>query len=202
VIVLLGSTRPAKVDGAREALAAIARIEPRFASPTIHTFDLTTIAPRMPLSEREIVDGARRRALALVEQYIARDFSLATPATLATLATHGEVFAVGLEGGLDSIEIDGQTCWTLQTWAAVSDGHHWGFGAGGALAVPRTVADRVVAGEELGDVIDGLAGANVRGTRGAWGVLTRDLVARKDAFRLAVLAAFAPFFNPSGYESG
>jgi non-canonical (house-cleaning) NTP pyrophosphatase len=85
--------------------------------------------------------------------------------------------------------------WALQTWAAVSDGARWGYGAGPAIVLPRAVSKLVVAGEELGDVIDRMAGDAVRGTRGAWGILTRDLIGRREAFRLAVIAAFAPFYN-------
>ena len=180
MIVLLSSTRSAKVDGAREALAAIAAVDARFASPAIHTFDLTAIAPRMPLSETEIIDGARRRAQALIE-------------TAAFVP--GESVAVGLEGGLSPVHTDEGRVWTLQSWAAITDGQRWGYGAGGVVMVPPSIASRVLAGEELGDVIDGLVGLPTRSTRGAWGVLTRDLVGRRDAFRLAVLAAFAPFYN-------
>jgi inosine/xanthosine triphosphatase len=185
VIILLGSTRPAKVDGARDALAAIAAIDERFRTPDIRTFDLTNIAPRMPMSEAEIVCGARTRALALVED----------PAFVA-----GESFAVGLEGGLNALDVPDAHLFALHTWAAVTDGRHWGYGAGGAVVIPRAVMTRVLAGEELGDVVDGLVGAPTRGTRGAWGVLTRDLVGRRDAFRLAVLAAFAPFYHPAAYR--
>jgi non-canonical (house-cleaning) NTP pyrophosphatase len=63
------------------------------------------------------------------------------------------------------------------------------------------LARRVLAGEELGEVVDSLVGAPTRGTRGAWGVLTCDLAGRRDAFRLAVLAAFAPFYNPAAYRA-
>jgi inosine/xanthosine triphosphatase len=177
---LLGSTRAAKIDGAREAIDAIAAVDPRFANPLVHTFDLTAIAPRMPMSESAILDGARRRAEALAagEQFVA-----------------GESFAAGLEGGLHLVEVGGGPVWTLHTWAAVTDGVAWGYGGGGAIAVPEVLAQRVLAGEELGEVIDALVGAPTRGTRGAWGVLTRDLASRRDAFRLAVLAAFAPFYN-------
>lgn len=183
---LLSSTRPAKVDGAREALASIAAVDARFENPRVQTFDLTGVAPRMPMSECEIVEGARRRARALVEteHFVA-----------------GETFSVGLEGGLSALDIDGSDVWTLQTWAAVSDGAEWGYGAGGAIVLPAALARRVVAGDELGDVIDGIVGAPTRGTRGAWGVLTRDLAGRRDAFRLAVLAAFAPFYNPRLYRA-
>jgi inosine/xanthosine triphosphatase len=186
VVIFLGSTRPAKVEGAREALNDIAGIDGRFSSPEIRTIDLTDVAPRMPLSEAAIVDGARRRASALVQSKTFID---------------GQTFAVGLEGGLNPFQADGRDVWMLHAWAAVTDGQRWGYGAGGAVLVPAAVAERVLAGEELGDVIDALAGAPTRGTRGAWGVLTRDLVGRRDAFRLAVLAAFAPFYNRSVWTS-
>jgi inosine/xanthosine triphosphatase len=171
VIVRVGSVRPAKVEGAREALHLIARVDSRFADVALQTHDLTDIAPRQPMSIDQILDGARLRADALKTS---------------------DAFAIGVEGGLHEVR-PGE--WSLQTWAAVTDAARWGYGAGPALVLPRVVAERVRAGEELGDVIDGLAGTQVRGTRGAWGVLTLDLIGRRDAFRAAVLAAFAPFYN-------
>ena len=48
--------------------------------------------------------------------------------------------------------------------------------------------------------IDALAGSAVRGTRGAWGVLTLDLIDRRDSFRSAILAALAPFYNTALYQ--
>ncbi|MGH9175458.1 MAG: DUF84 family protein, partial [Vicinamibacterales bacterium] len=104
-----------------------------------------------------------------------------------------------LEGGMERMTADEER-WTLQTWAVVTDGKRWGYGAGPALALPVAVAARVVEGEELGDVIDRIAGAPVRGTRGAWGLLTRDLIGRRDAFRLATMAAFAPFYNENDWK--
>jgi inosine/xanthosine triphosphatase len=181
VLILIGSTRPAKIDGAREAVAAIATVDPRFARAVFETHDLTAIAPRMPMSAAEIVDGARRRAEALL-------------AMETTAHASSPRFALGLEGGLDRMAAPVDR-WTLQTWAAVSDGARWGYGAGPSIALPTPVVERVSRGEELGDVIDELAGVAVRGTRGAWGVLTRDLIGRRDAFRSAVIAAFACFYN-------
>jgi inosine/xanthosine triphosphatase len=185
VTVFIGSTRPAKVEGARDALAAVARLDARFVQPDIQTHDLTAIAPTMPMSVAEIVRGARVRARALV-----RLPAFMSPADLA----------VGLEGGLDALVIEGKRLWMLETWAAVSDGSRWGLGAGPALMLPDAVAHRVLAGEELGDVIDELAGVGVRGTRGAWGLLTCDAIGRRDAFRLAVTAALAPFFNAAMWQ--
>lgn len=138
----------------------------------------------MPLTMDEIVDGARARARALLDVKEA-------PGTPVRLA-------VGVEGGLAPLASGG--AWTLQTWAAVSDGGRWSCGGGPSLLIPDSIARRVCDGEELGDVIDELAGSSVRGTRGAWGVLTRDLIDRRDAFRLAVLAALAPFYNPAPWR--
>ena len=177
MIVRVGSTRPAKVEGTREALQAIARVDPHFTGFTLETHDLTHIAPRQPMSLAEILEGALTRAQAL--------HALRT-------TNPGTAFHVGVEGGLHELQ---PGVWSLQSWAAVTDGERVGYGGGPALVLPEGVVDRVRAGDELGDVIDGLVGAQVRGTRGAWGVLTLDLIGRRDAFRLAVLAAFAPFYN-------
>jgi inosine/xanthosine triphosphatase len=181
VLILIGSTRPAKVDGARDAIAAIAEVDARFAAATFESHDLTAIAPRMPMSAAEIVDGARRRAEALL-------------AVNGPRRGPAPDFAVGLEGGLERMAPPFDA-WTLQTWAAVTDGTAWGYGAGPSIALPPPVITRVRNGEELGDVIDDIAGVGVRGTRGAWGVLTCDLIGRRDAFRAAVIAAFARFYG-------
>ena len=161
----------------REALEAIARVDPAFAGCTIESVDVTDVAPRQPMSLAEIIDGAVCRARAV--------------------DANAAGFAVGLEGGLH--ETAGG--WALSSWAAVTDGVRWGYGAGPIIVIPDTIAQRVRAGQELGDVMDSLAGGAVRGTRGAWGILTRDLVGRRDAFRLAVIAAFAPFYNPGLWDS-
>jgi non-canonical (house-cleaning) NTP pyrophosphatase len=107
--------------------------------------------------------------------------------------------AIGVEGGLDPLPSNGDH-YVLKTWAAITDGTRWGFGAGGAIVLPDAVTHDVLEGRELGDVIDALAGSAVRGTRGAWGVLTLDLIDRRDSFRSAILAGLAPFYNPALYQ--
>ncbi len=185
MLIVLGSTRPAKVDGAREAFRAIAAIDSRFGDAEVRAVDLTTIAPRMPMTEAQIVAGAEVRARALLAR---------------SDATGAVRLVVGLEGGLDPVMVGGRTRYALKTWAAVTDGAAWGYGAGGTIVIPDRVADAVLAGAELGDVIDGLGGPGTRSSRGAWGVLTRDLISRRDAFRIAVLSACAPFFHPQAFR--
>ena len=192
MIIYLGSTRPAKVDGAREAVAAIAAIDDRFARPDIRPRDLGGVAERMPLTREAIVAAARARAVAL----------LALRVQERVFADPEGCYAIGLEGGLTPLPGDkaDPPAYLLETCACVTDGRQWSTAFGGAIAVPATVAREVRAGAELGDVIDRCAGTSVRGSRGAWGLLTRDLVGRKDAFRLAVIGAFAPFYNPVLYD--
>jgi non-canonical (house-cleaning) NTP pyrophosphatase len=50
-------------------------------------------------------------------------------------------------------------------------------------------------------VIDEVAGQqDVRSRQGAWGVLSRDLFTRAMSFEVALIAAFAPFYNPEMYR--
>ena len=182
MLVVLGSVRPAKIDGARAAMARIATVDDRFQSATLRWIDVSETAPVMPMSETDIIAGARARA-----------------AAACASATEGVQprFGIGLEGGLHPVTINGTREWALSSWAAVTDGTAWGYGGGGNLIVPAPIAEEVLAGHELGDVIDRLAGEGTRSTRGAWGVLTRNLISRSDAFSVALIAAFAPFYRSS-----
>ena len=179
--IVVASTRPAKVEAVRAAVDRICSIDARFKAFTIHTVDAGSVAPAMPMSDRETLAGA-----------IARAGSVARTASAPFLA-------IGLEGGLAALAVvEGAA---LVSWAAATDGTRWGYGCGGSILVPDAIVQDVRAGRELGDVIDRIAGEPVRGTRGAWGLLTRDLIGRRDAFTVATLAALAPFYNAGAYES-
>jgi inosine/xanthosine triphosphatase len=186
VIILVGSTRAAKVDGVRAALEAVADRDARFREAVVEAVDVADVAPVMPMTEAAIVEGARARATAVMNRH--------------TRTGPDTILAIGLEGGVDPVGAGGDH-YALKTWAAITDGSRWSYGAGGAVLLPRAVARAVVGGRELGDVVDALAGTPIRGTRGAWGLLTLDLIGRRDAFKLAVVAALAPFYNPALYAS-
>jgi inosine/xanthosine triphosphatase len=183
VIILVGSTRAAKVDGVRAALEAIVAVDARFRDALVQPVDVADVAPAMPMTEEATIAGARARAAAVMARHRSADMK--------------DVLAIGVEGGIDPLG----DRYVLKTWAAVTDGGRWSYGAGGAVLLPEAVARDVAAGRELGDVVDALAGAPIRGTRGAWGLLTLDLIGRRDAFKLAVVAALAPFYNPALYAS-
>jgi inosine/xanthosine triphosphatase len=186
LMVMIGSTRPAKVEAVRDALVAIARVDARFAQTTVEAIDVTAVAPTMPMTEADILSGARIRAQALIDR-------------VRAAGGDDDWLAIGLEGGLDPLR-DGTGRHSLKMWVAATDGARWGFGGGAAILLPDSVTRQVLDGRELGDVVDELAGEPVRGTRGAWGVLTCDLFTRQDAFTCAVFAALAPFYNPRLYQ--
>jgi inosine/xanthosine triphosphatase len=176
-LVVVASARPAKVDAVRAAIERIAAIDSRFKSAAIESREVGAVAPAMPMSDGETLDGARARAAAAAR-------SAAPP-----------FLAIGLEGGLSSEPLE-----TLTSWAAATDGVRWGYGSGGRIVLPDAIAREVRGGRELGDVIDEAAGEAIRGTRGAWGLLTSDLIGRRDAFITATIAALAPFYNPALYR--
>jgi inosine/xanthosine triphosphatase len=177
LLIVVASTSPAKVDAVHAAIERIEKIDPAFSRTTVRTLSADGVAPAMPMTDRATLDGARARAAA------------------AARTASAPFLAIGLEGGL-SLE----PLVTLTSWAAVTDGTRWGFGAGGRIVLPESVTQAVKAGRELGDVIDEMAGAHIRGTRGAWGWLTRDLVSRRHALLTATLAALAPFYNSDTYK--
>jgi inosine/xanthosine triphosphatase len=177
MVVVLASTSPAKVDAVQRALERIGGIDASFSDATLRTLDVTGLSPRMPMTDKETLDGARLRA------------------TTAARSVQPPFVAIGLEGGISEDPLP-----TLTSWAVATDGERWGYGAGGRIVLPDAVMTQVRAGRELGDVIDEMAGANIRGTRGAWGWLTRDLVGRRQALLIAALAALAPFYNRDLYR--
>jgi inosine/xanthosine triphosphatase len=177
MVVVLASTSPAKVDAVHRALERIGGIDASFSNATLRTLDVTGVSPRMPMTDKETLDGARLRA------------------ATAARSIQPPFVAIGLEGGISEDPLA-----TLTSWAAATDGQRWGYGAGGRIVLPDAVMTQVRAGRELGDVIDEMAGAQIRGTRGAWGWLTRDLVGRRQALLIAALAALAPFYNRDLYR--
>ncbi len=184
--IALGSTRAAKVDAVRAAVQRIAEINSAWRDAEVRTLAVAD-APHMPLSDDELMRGARLRAES-VRQALANQHQRAD-------------FYLGLEGGFHTLEFSGQPFTFLRGWAYVTDGAHASFGASPSILVPDKLLRLVVEGQrELGEVIDEVAGeGDVRSRQGAWGVLSRDLFTRSMSFETALIAAFAPFYNARFY---
>jgi len=187
--IAVGSTRKPKLAALRDALDQIAGLLSPEASCEIVGVEVESGVTHTPTSRAELMRGARQRAEAL--QSFAKQF--------------GKVwnFFVGLEGGLDAYEEDGREYVFLESWAYVSDGQRGHFGRSGAVELPQSLADEVLRrGTELSVAIDAFAQkTGIRDAQGAWGVLSANRITRQESFRIAVIAAFAPFYNQKLYSS-
>ena len=186
--IALGSDRAAKIMAVRASVARVATVDPDWANANVVARRVETSVPAMPLTDWQLMQGARERALA------ARD-------ALRSRRLEADIY-VGLEGGFHSISIEGEWHTFLRGWAYATDGERSAFGAAPSISVPSHIVKSVVEGRrELASVIDDVAGGrDIRSKQGAWGVLSRDLVTRSMSFELALVAAFAPFYNPKFYS--
>lgn len=185
--IALGSERAAKVEAVRASLSRIAALDEAWRAPEVVARSVETGVPAMPLTNEQLMRGAKTRAqgvraLLLKEEQSAQLF-------------------VGLEGGFHSVEIDDRWHTFLCGWAYVTDGELESYGAAPSISVPDFIARSVVDGRrELSEVIDELTGLeDVRSRQGAWGVLSRELLTRSHSFEAALVAAFAPFYNRKLY---
>jgi inosine/xanthosine triphosphatase len=164
----IGSTNPAKVEAVRRTLG---RIAPDCA---VLTVDVPSGVGDMPLGEEAVRAGALARARAALER------------------TDAEI-GFGLEGGAI---LDGDRAWLTAHVVALTRGGQLGEAAWGRMLLPRIAAERMRAGEELGDIIDDLFDRKEsKRQSGAVGLLTDGTVSRTDAFADLVAMACVPLLH-------
>lgn len=186
--IAVGSLRRPKLNAVWEALSVLGPTLDAGASFDVVGADVPSGVRHTPLSRAETMAGAKARVEALEKLARERDEPWR--------------YLVGLEGGLDLIEDAGTRRVFLQNWVYIADrSGRASWGQSGAILLPEVLAQQVVdEGVELGVAIDAFAGSHgVRDAQGAWGVLSRNLITRQDAFRVAVIGAFAPFYNVPMY---
>jgi inosine/xanthosine triphosphatase len=186
--IALGSDRAAKIMAVRSSIARVAAIDASWAEASVLARAVETTVPAMPINDWQLMQGARERALAVRDQ-------------LRMQRRDADIY-VGLEGGFHSISIEGEWHTFLRGWAYATDGKDGAFGSAPSISVPPALVKKVIEGRrELGLVIDEAAGLqDVRSRQGAWGILSRDLVTRSMSFEVALIAAFAPFYNKKMYS--
>ena len=171
----------------RASIVRVAAVDPEWANANVVARRVDSNVPAMPLTDWHLMQGAQERAFAVRE-------------SLRSRRLEADIY-VGLEGGFHSVSIEGEWHTFLRGWAYATDGNRGAFGSAPSITVPPEIVKKVVEGRrELGVVIDEVTGTrDVRSKQGAWGVLSRDLVTRSMSFELALIAAFAPFYNPKFY---
>src|SRR2546429_2879511 len=204
ITIAVGSKRGPKLSAVTEALQS-------FSATLAHDAELEVVGvegeggvSHPPPWREELMGGARQRAEAL------REIALQQGAAWQ--------YFVGLEGGLDVVQEgestdemlrhpgmrqNAQHRVFLESWAYVSDGARGYYGRSGSIELPEALAHDVVENSvELAVAIDRFAGAvGIRDAQGAWGVLSNNFITRQEAFRVAVIAAFAPFYNMKLYRA-
>jgi inosine/xanthosine triphosphatase len=187
--IAVGSTRRPKLAAVSEAIRDFGSLLAPGGEFEVIGVEVDSGVSHTPANRDQLMQGARQRAEALVR--------------LAAQKNEKWRYFVGLEGGLDVIEEGGGRRVLLESWAYVSDGRSGHYGRSGGVEIPDALAHEVLEnGVELSVAIDRFAGAvGIRDAQGAWGVLSSRLISRTEAFRVAVVAAFAPFYNAKMYHA-
>ena len=204
ITIAVGSKRGPKLNAVAEALQSFSRALAEDVECEVVGVEVESGVSHTPAARVELMRGARQRAEALVE--------------LAGRNGSAWQYFVGLEGGLDvvhegaspdemlrhsGLRQNGNRRVFLESWAYVSDGTRGHYGRSGSIELPDALAHEVLEnGVELAVAIDRFAGAvGIRDAQGAWGVLSNNFISRQEAFRIAVIAAFAPFYNAKMYRA-
>ena len=204
IIIAIGSKRGPKLKAVEQALEVFSPSFPPGTEFELVGLEVDSGVGHTPSSQGELMRGARQRA-----------------ETLGQIAQKNGLqwhYFVGLEGGVDVIHEtasprpilrradvppNNRRRVFLESWAYVSDGTRGHYGRSGGIELPESLAREVLEnGTELAVAIDRFAGmVGIRDAQGAWGVLSGDLISRQEAFRVAVIAAFAPFYNAKMYRA-
>lgn len=169
-LVVVGSTNPTKVE-------AVRRICQRaWPGCRVVGVDVPSGVPPQPIGEEETLAGARQRAR-------------------GALAGHpGAWLGIGLEGGVDRAGHLLAACCIVD--GTGRENAAWGL----RMPLPAHVARAVLAGEELGPLLERLSGrAGIRRGEGAVGLFTAGLIDRTRLWETAVAGALAPWLAPEWY---
>jgi inosine/xanthosine triphosphatase len=203
IIIAVGSKRGPKLNAVTSALARFSSVLAPAAAFEVLGMEVESGVSHTPSARDELMRGARQRAEALVQKGKESGASWS--------------YFVGLEGGLDVVHEGGSPEELLrhsalqqnvhrrvflESWAYVTAGAKGYFGRSGGIELPEALAHEVLEnGVELSVAIDKFAGGvGIRDAQGAWGVLSGSFISREEAFRVAVIAAFAPFYNAKMYR--
>ena len=167
IVVAVGSTNPTKVEAVRRVVAAV------WPGGRVEGRDVPSGVPDQPIGAAQTLSGARQRAR-------------------NALAAWGEAtLGIGLEGGVDQ---EGY----LLSACCVCDRHGrenaaWSL----RMPLPPAVVRGVLAGEELGPLLERLTGrVGIGHGEGAVGLFTAGLVDRTRLWEMAVAGALAPWLTP------
>jgi inosine/xanthosine triphosphatase len=177
--ILVASHNPVKIQAASSGFDKMFSGE-RF---RIESFSAPSGVKDQPLSDEETFQGALNRAF--------------NAAKLAPLAD----FWVGIEGGIEERGVEfAAFAWVVVCGKSPNGKMIFGKGRTGTFFIPPPVADLIRKGKELGEADDIVFQRNnSKQKNGAVGLLTGNVIDRKELYEQAVILALIPFKNPMLY---
>ena len=176
--ILVGSLNPVKIDAVKISFSTY------FPDITVSGIEVFSNVAGQPVNSDTFL-GAQNRAKAL--QKIDTEQNLKAR------------FFVGIEGGIQEIF----SKWFALGCMCIMDREgKIGFGTSPQFELPMVIVERLLNGEELGDVIDDLTGLkNTKQKQGAIGYLTQGVLDRKNIYVQGLHMALIPFLNPGLFNS-
>lgn len=161
--VAIGSTNPIKIQAVKHAM------EGHFPQLKVVGVEVSSGVSEQPMSDDETQNGAENRARAAL--------NAVTEANLG----------IGLEGGVQSMKRGLMN----SVWCCIVDRDgDVCFANGERFYITKSVADKILAGEEMGPSLDKLTGEkDIKKGRGFIGLVTKNYMDRAEAYgHLAKLA--------------
>ena len=189
--IAIGTTSRAELEATEEAWKVFSAsiFESEAGEAQFLSYGVSSGVPAMPLTVDDLMLGAQGRAENLILQ-------------LKREKTEAD-FYIGLQSGFSVVDSLGpRRLVFLESWAYVSDGHRGCYGHGGGIAVPHRIADPVIdRGIDLSIVMDRFSKEQeLRSNHDCWRMLTKQIIDLQHSFVIALIGAFAPFYNLEAYS--
>ena len=174
--VLVGSTNPVKINAAKAAFSKY------FEGVDVEGVKVDSKVSNQPI-EDETFNGAYNRALELK--------------SLSDSKGLGADFFVGVEGGMTKLH---NKYFAFGAMCVMDKKGRAGFGTSAHFELPDSISKRLLAGHELGDVMDAMLNEkNTKQKGGAIAFLTRNVIDRKELYVNGLVVALVPFINEKLY---
>lgn len=170
--IAVGSKNPVKLEAVRQGFKHIWGEEDH----EILAVAAVSGVPDQPMSDEEMIRGARNRARGALKET-------------------GADFGVGLEGGLHGVG----GCYFDCGWIVVLDNKgNEGIGSTAKILTPPSIVELVLSeGLELGEANDRIFNvSNSKQEQGHFGLMTNNAITRESAYRDAVIVALSRFLHP------
>lgn len=188
--VAVSTTRSVEVKAVEEAWKVFSdKLEESGEETQFLTYNLSRASERFALTIQDIMSDLQSQVEDLILQ-------------LKRERAESDYY-VGLASGFNVINARGPRRQVfLENWVYVSDGHQGNYGHGGGIAVPLPLGNPVIdRGIDISVALDRYnSGHQVSGNHGPLSTLTGGILTEQHSFVIALISAFAPFYNSSVYE--